>query len=91
MPTVVESAHRKVITAIGVRYANGAPFAIWELERVVNVSKSSIIRVLRQLVKLNYVLHSKKAYAGKHYRVAARWTDVIEVTNTFEIAKALKI
>lgn len=87
-----KSAHRNIIKHIHDNWHDGSPFAIWELRKASGFSNSSVIRVLRQLVKLRMVIHTSKGFQGRHYRLSVKWpasaNDAIE---NFELSKILKI
>jgi response regulator of citrate/malate metabolism len=87
-----QSTHRKVIKTIHEHWRNGRPFAIHEIAKLTNVSNSSIIRCLKQLVAIRLVVHLKKGFAGRHYRVNSIWVNNVEdVINAYEYSKVLRI
>ena len=84
-----ESSHRRIINEITARWPNGEPFAIWELRDACDISTSTVIRVMRTLVELRLVLHAKRGFQGRRYRIAPRWLNAKAVIENFEIAKAM--
>jgi DNA-binding transcriptional regulator GbsR (MarR family) len=86
------STHRKVIDTIHTSWSGGTPFAIWEIRNAAHVSTSSVIRVLRILMRLKLVSHTKRGHVGQHYRVTVRWPSATkDAIDAFEYARILKI
>lgn len=90
--TAYHSTHRRIIDAIHSYWFSGEPFGIWQVRDTSGVSTSSVIRTVKMLVRLRMLSHSKRAYAGKHYRVTGQWpAKVTDAIDAFEYAKILKI
>lgn len=65
--------HILVITIIHDKWANGEPFAIHQLVKLTGASTSSVTRIVMYLRTMLFLVHSAKAFNGKHYRVSATW------------------
>lgn len=86
------STHRKVIACIHENWKNGDPFAIHQIVRASGVSNSSVKRTLGYLVYIRHVSKTKKAFAGKFYRVSKTWPrTVTEAISNYETAKMVGI
>lgn len=86
------SSHRNIITYIHNKWHDGAPFAIWEVRDGSGFSTTSVVRTLRQLVKLRMVQRSNKGFMGKHYRITVRWpVSAKDAIENFELSKAIGI
>lgn len=88
------STHRKIIKTIHANpnWLRGNPFAIWEVRDASGVSTSSIRRALISLVAYNFVIHLKKGFMGRKYRVNFRWpADVNQAIRDYEYGKILEI
>mgnify|MGYP001558386291 CR=1 FL=1 len=90
--TSTPSVYRKIIQTIHEGWFGGEPFAIHEVRDKSGVSKSSVIRVLKLLVKIKVVAHRPGGYAGRHYRVTQTWPMTLrDAVEAFEMAKVLKV
>lgn len=86
------SSHRKVIAIIHKTWFDGRPFAIWEVRDATSLSTSTVVRVLRPLVRLRLLARAKRGYRGRHYRVAKAWPlRLVDAIQTFEFAMMLKL
>lgn len=83
------STHAKVIRIIHELRAE--PFAIADISRKVDVSTSSVIRVLRHLKANGLIIYNtRRAYKSKQYHVASNWPrDAKVVIENFELTKIL--
>jgi hypothetical protein len=87
-----KSAHRKIIRAIHENCIKGDPFAIWEIRDLSGVSTSSVRRTMESLVNYNFIIHLKKGFRGRKYRVNFRWPkDVATAIKDYEFGKILEI
>lgn len=95
MPIIVtDGTHRNVINAIHTNwYVNGEAFALRDVASAApDVSMSSIVRALAILKRIKLVSYSKRAYLGRHYRVAKAWPlTAPQAIQAFEYAKILRM
>jgi len=90
--TTPVSTHRKIIIAIHANWATGQAFALRDVAKEAKVSTASVVRALVTLRKLNFVLHTEKACAGRYYRVTTRWpVEIKDAFEGFEYARLLKL
>lgn len=86
------STYKLVIEAIHKKWYDGTPFAIREVQSTSGCSTSSVARVMKNLVKLKMVVHSKKGFMGRHYRTDIRWPAKAKMAiQHYEWARILKI
>ena len=86
------SAHRKVIATLHTTWFDGEPFALRDVVKYSDTSKSSCLRILKFLVQINLVKNSRKAFGGRHYRLTKNWPMRLEnAIQTFEYGHILYV
>jgi len=89
---VNNSVYSKVIRAIHSNWMDSEPFSLKMVGVEACVSKSSVIRILRTLMQIQFITHTKKAFAGRHYRVTIYFpTDVEDAIKAYELSQILKV
>ena len=81
--------YRAIIKAIDD--CKATPFSLQDIVDVSDVSKSSVLRLLKSLVEMRLVTHGLKGYKGKRYKVTTRWIGVAEVIEAYQYAKVIKL
>lgn len=87
-----EAQYRNVIQCIHERWLKGEPFAAWEIQKTLNISISTINRILIRLRNIGLIARNVHAYQSRFYRVTVRWpSTVAEAIEYYEMAQILKI
>ena len=88
---VFTSAHRKIISVIHLGFQDKR-FAVWEIEKVAEVSKSSAAHIMARLVDLRLLKRHRPSYRHRNYETTRQWDhNVMKVIEIYELARMLNI